>query len=146
VTHWLLVSDEHNFETSRSINFEIAAMKTRWKKAAGEVRPGDTIFFYLTGLQVIAGESKVLSEAYYDDTTTIWTCSTPGEMYPWRFKTEPVISRHAGEYAPVKDFIANYEYATKWPPNRSSLAFQGNVHRLNDHDYELIHTHLLQKN
>lgn len=116
-------------------------MKTRWKKAAGEVRPGDTVFFYLTGLQVIAGESKVLSEAYYDDASMIWTCSTPGELYPWRFNTEPVITDN---HVSVKDFIAEYQYATKWPPNRSSLAFQGNVHRLNDHDYELIHAHLLK--
>jgi len=141
--HWLLVGSESNYLVSKDRNFNVAGMKARWKKAASEVRPGDTVFFYLIGLQVIAGECKVSSEAYFDE-SPIWDCTKLDEQYPWRFNTEPVVMREPGNYLSVKDFLAEYEYAKKWSPQRSSLAFQGNVHRLNDHDYELIHRHLLR--
>ena len=139
--HWLLVGSESNWLLSKDRNFDVAGMKERWKKAASEVKPGDTVFFYLIGLQVIAGECKVTSDSFYDD-SPIWDCTKPDEQYPWRFTTKPMVIREQGKYLSIKDFIADYEYAKKWSPQRFSLAFQGNVHRLNDHDYQLIHQHL----
>ena len=142
--HWLLVGSESNYLLSKERNFNVAGMKARWKKAASEVRPGDTVFFYLIGLQVIAGECAVISETYFDE-SPIWDCTKLDEQYPWRFKTSPTIVRQPGNYLAVKDFLPEYEYARKWSPQRYSLAFQGNVHRLNEHDYELIHE-MLEKN
>ena len=140
--HWLLVGSESNWLLSKERGYNVAGMKARWKKAASEVRPGDTVLFYLIGLQVIAGECNVTGEAYYDE-SPIWDCTKVDEQYPWRFPTEPVAIREQGSYLSVKDFLADYKYATKWTPQRWTLAFQGNVHRLNDHDYELIHNQLL---
>ena len=141
--HWLLVGSESNFDLSRERGFDVAGMKQRWKNAASEVRPGDTLFFYLVGLQVIAGECKVVGETYYDE-SPIWDCTKPDEQYPWRFPAEPTNIGDKDDYLSIKDFLPDYEYAKKWSPQRASLAFQGNVHRLNDHDYKLIHTHLLK--
>lgn len=138
MTHWLLVSSPENFETSRKRGFDIAGMKTRWKKAAAEVQVGDTVFFYTTGLKAIAGEAKVVGESFFDE-SVIWESSKVGEVYPWRFPIELVKSRENGAYLPVIDFLADYENARKWPEKNWTLAFQGNVHRLNDHDYKLIH-------
>jgi hypothetical protein len=140
--HWLLVGSESNYILSKERGFSVAGMKQRWKKAASEVQVGDTVFFYLIGLQVIAGECKVVGDSYFDE-SPIWDCTKVDEQYPWRFPTEPVIMREPGSYLSIKDFLPEYEYAQKWTPQRFSLAFQGNVHRLNDHDYELIHAHLL---
>ncbi len=137
--HWLLVGSESNFILSKERGFNVSGMKARWKKAAGEVRPGDTVFFYLIGLQVIAGECLVTGEAYFDE-SPIWDCTKIDEQYPWRFPTKPTLIREQGKYLSIKDFIAEYEYAQRWSPQRYSLAFQGNVHRLKDHDYELIHS------
>ncbi len=141
--HWLLVGSESNWLLSQERGFTVAGMKARWEKAAGEVKPGDTVFFYLIGLQVIAGECTVTGETYYDE-SPIWDCTKVDEQYPWRFPTEPAVIREQSNYLSVKDFLPDYEYATKWTPQRWTLAFQGNVHRLNDHDYELIHAHLLK--
>ncbi|MEO7364360.1 MAG: hypothetical protein ABIV43_02525 [Candidatus Saccharimonadales bacterium] len=140
--HWLLVGSESNWLLSRERGFNLAGMKARWKKAAGEVRPGDTVFFYLIGLQVIAGECLVTGDSYFDD-SPIWDCTKIDEQYPWRFATEPTVIREPDDYLSVKDFLTEYEYAQRWSPQRSSLAFQGNVHRLNDRDYQLIHAHLI---
>lgn len=138
MTHWLLVSSPDNFETSRARGFDIAGMKTRWKKAAGEVQPGDTVFFYLTGVKSIGGEAKVTGEAYFDDATKIWESTKPGEAYPWRFPVEMLNARAKENYLLVESFLADYQNAKKWSPEHWTLAFQGNVHRLNDHDYTLI--------
>lgn len=141
MTHWLLVSSPENFETSRARGFDIAGMKSRWKNAANEVRVGDSVFFYVTGLKAIAGEAKVVGESYFDESLT-WESTKPGEVYPWRFPIELVTARDHGDYLPVVDFLSDYENARKWPAKNWTLAFQGNVHRLNDHDYQLIHDFL----
>ncbi|MBC7581649.1 EVE domain-containing protein [Aeromicrobium sp.] len=138
MTHWLLVSSPANFETSRGRGFDVAGMKKRWAKAASEVRPGDTVFFYATGLKAIAGEAVATGEAYFDE-TVIWESTKLGEYYPHRFPVDLVKAREADEYLPVETFLTEYENARKWPAKNWTLAFQGNVHRLNDHDYKLIH-------
>ncbi len=138
MTHWLLVSSADNFETSRARGFDIAGMKNRWRKAAEEIEAGDTVFFYLTGVKAIGGEAKVVGPSYFDE-TKVWESTKPGEAYPWRFPIELVKARDSQNYLPVVDFLDNYENARKWPAKNWTLAFQGNVHRLNDHEHKLIH-------
>lgn len=138
MTHWLLVSSPDNFETSRARGFDISGMKTRWRKAAGEVQVGDTVFFYLTGVKSIGGEAVVTGPAY-EDYEKIWESTKPDEVYPHRFSIEISKVRPKGDYLKVEDFLDQYEYARRWPVKNWTLAFQGNVHRLGDADYKLIH-------
>lgn len=138
MTHWLLVSSPENFETTRGRGFDVAGMKSRWRKAAGEVQAGDTVFFYVTGLKAIAGEAKVVGEAF-EDHSLIWESTKPGEVYPYRFPIELVKARDDGQYLEVASFIEDYEYAKRWPAKNWTLAFQGNVHRLSEVDYQLLH-------
>lgn len=138
MTHWLLVSSAENFETSRKRGFDLAGMKTRWRKAAAEVEVGDTVFFYLTGIKSIGGEAVVVGPSFFDE-TVIWESTKPGEVYPWRFPVQIVKARQEAKYLAVTEFLDDYENARKWPAKNWTLAFQGNVHRLNDHDFKLIH-------
>lgn len=138
MNHWLLVSSPDNFETSRKRGFDLAGMKTRWRKAAGEVMPDDTVLFYLTGIKAIGGEAKVVGQAF-EEHAKIWESTKPGEDYPHRFPIELVKARDEDNYLLVQDFIEQYEYAKRWPAKNWTLAFQGNVHRLNESDYQLIH-------
>jgi hypothetical protein len=144
MTHWLLVSAPENFEITRTRGFDIAGMKSRWRKAAGEVAEGDTVFFYTTGLKAIAGEATITGPSF-EDHEPIWKSKKEGEVYPFRFPTKLVQARDEGKYLPVADFIDQYEYARRWPAANWTLAFQGNVHRLSDSDYELIHSLLASK-
>jgi hypothetical protein len=137
MTHWLLVSSPDNFETSRARGFDIAGMKTRWRKAAAEIEVGDTVFFYLTGLKSIGGEAVVTGPAY-EDFEKIWESTKPDEVYPHRFPIKISKARPKGDYLKVEDFLDQYEYARRWPVKNWTLAFQGNVHRLGEDDYELI--------
>jgi hypothetical protein len=81
---------------------------------------------------------KVVGTAF-EDTEPLWVGGEPREYFDFRFPTEPVKIRQEGDCLPVKSFLADYQYARKWPPTHWTLAFQGNVHRLGDADYELIH-------
>lgn len=141
MTHWLLVSSAENFETSRSRGFDVAGMKTRRRKSALDVKPGDTVFFYLTKVKAIGGEAQVMGEMH-EDREPIWESSKPDEVYPWRFAIKPVLIRDKDDYVPVESFIQNLEYAKRWPAENWTLAFQGNVHKLAEADYNLIHNAL----
>ena len=138
MTHWLLVSSQDNFETSRARGFDVAGMKTRRRKSALDVKPGDTVFYYLTKVKSIGGESVVMGEMY-EDREPIWESTKPDEVYPWRFPVEIKKARDKDDYLPVESFIQQLEYAKRWPAENWTLAFQGNVHKLSDEDYELIH-------
>ena len=138
MTHWLLVNSPSNFELTRERGFDVVGMKQRWRKAAMEVEAGDTVFYYLTGAMAIGGETKVTG-AVYEMHDIIWPCNHPGEHYPWRMPTELVKARDKDDYLPVRQFIDHYEYARRWTPEHWTLAFQGNVHRLGEADYQLIH-------
>jgi hypothetical protein len=139
MTHWLLVSSQDNFETSRAHGFDVAGMKTRRRKSALDVKSGDTIFYYLTKVKSIGGEALVTGEMY-EDREPIWESNKPDEVYPWRFTVEIKKARDKDDYLPVELFIQQLEYAKRWPAENWTLAFQGNVHKLSDQDYKLIHT------
>lgn len=138
MTHWLLVSSQENFETSRARGFDVAGMKTRRRKSALDVRPGDTVFYYLTKVKSIGGEAVVTGEMY-EDREPIWESNKPDEVYPWRFPVTIKKARNKDDYLPVESFIQQLEYAKRWPAENWTLAFQGNVHKLSDDDYQLIH-------
>ncbi|GAC1392367.1 MAG: hypothetical protein NVSMB46_08040 [Candidatus Saccharimonadales bacterium] len=138
MTHWLLVSSLENFEISRSRGFDIAGMKSRWRKAAQEVAIQDTVFFYITGIKAIGGEA-VVTGISYEDQETIWRSNKPNEVYPHRFPIRPLKILGSEDFLLVESFLPKYDYAKRWPLKNWTLAFQGNVHRLGEKDYQLIH-------
>jgi len=137
-THWLLVSSPENFEVSRARGFDIAGMKSRHRRKAELVKPGDTVFFYLVGLKAIGGVAEVTGTTYEDD-SHIWDSRKAGEEYPFRFPIKPVaIIEEAKDFVPVFEFLDALEYPRRWPRENWTLAFQGNVHKLSDADYTIL--------
>jgi hypothetical protein len=135
---WLLVSSPENFEVSRSRGFDIAGMKSRQRKKAEAVQAGDTVFFYLTGMKAIAGLAEVTG-TFYEDHSHIWDSKKAAEEYPFRFSINPVaIIPDPGDFVAVEVFIDELEYVQRWPRENWTLAFQGNVHRLSEPDYNLL--------
>jgi len=136
-TNWLLVSAPENFETSRKRGFDIAGMKSRHRKKAEKVKAGDRVIYYLTQVKAVGGISEATGP-YYESDEHIWTSSKEGEEYPFRFPVKPLYIRDKDDYVPMVDLVPSLEYVKRWPPEHWTLAFQGNVHVLSDHDYELI--------
>lgn len=136
-TYWMLVSSAENFETSRARGFDLAGMKSRHGKKAAEVRPGDKVLFYLTGVMAFGGAAEVTGEATYSE-EPIWTSAKQGELYPHRFPIRVEVAAPPGEYASAVDLVKAMQHTKRWPEEHWRLAFQGNVHRLRPGDYELI--------
>jgi hypothetical protein len=137
-THWLLVSSPENFEVSRARGFDIAGMKSRHRKKAETVKAGDTVLFYCVGVKAIAGLAEVTGP-YFEDHSHIWDSRKAGEEYPFRFPIKPlaVIGRRE-DFVTVEDFVDALEYPKRWPRENWTLAFQGNVHKLNEHDFGIL--------
>jgi predicted RNA-binding protein len=137
-TRWLLVSSPENFEVSRQRGFDIAGMKARHRKKAETVKPGDTVFFYLTGIKAIGGLAEVTG-TFFEDATHIWDSRKEGEEYPYRFPIKPVaIIQDSGDFVAVEVFVDELVYVKRWPRENWTLAFQGNVHKLGEEDYQIL--------
>lgn len=137
MTNWLLVSSADNFETSRARGFDIAGMKSRHRKKAERVAPGDRVVYYLVGVKAVGGLAEVTG-TYFEDETNIWESNKPGEVYPFRFPVKLAYAREKGDYLPMETIVHALTYPKRWPPQHWTLAFQGNVHVLSDDDYALI--------
>jgi hypothetical protein len=136
-TNWLLVSSAENFETSRARGFDIAGMKSRHRRKAERVAPGDRVLFYLTVVKSIGGVAEVTGE-FYEDNAHVWDSNKPGEEYPYRFPIVMQKARDEGDYLPLDALVRSLEYPRRWPAANWTLAFQGNVHVLSDDDFQRI--------
>jgi hypothetical protein len=137
-THWLLVSSPENFEVSRTRGFDIAGMKSRHRRKAETIKAGDTVFFYVTGLKAVGGLAEATGP-YYEEDEHIWDSKKEGEEYPFRFPIQPVaIIAHPSDFVAVEEFVDALEYPRRWPRENWTLAFQGNVHKLSEHDFKIL--------
>lgn len=139
-TYWVIVGSPENFAATRERGFTVQGVKSRHRRKAEQMRPGDKLIYYLTGVKGFGGIATVTSE-YFEDHTPIWRSKDPkkaAEDYPYRVEIEPDVILPEGEYVPAEPLARAMEYTQKWPPSNWTLAFQGNVHKVNQHDYELI--------
>jgi hypothetical protein len=140
-THWLLVSSQENFEVSRARGFDIAGMKSRHRKKAETVAVGDTVFFYMVGVQAVGGVAEVTG-SYYEEHSHIWDSRKEGEEYPFRFPIKPLVILEKDQFVAMADLMPALEYPKRWPEAHWKLAFQGNVHKLSNDDFNIIKTAL----
>jgi hypothetical protein len=114
-------------------------MKSRHIRKAEKVRPGDRVVYYATGLMAFAGCFTVTSP-FYESHEPLFTSKKDGEDYPYRFSVQPDAVLPAGEFVPATTILSELEFAKKWPAANWHLAFQGNVHSLNERDFATIET------
>ncbi len=137
MTNWMLVSSPENFETSRARGFDVAGMKSRHRKKAEKVQPGDRVLFYLTGLQAFGGLATATG-TYYNAEEPIWISKKDGEQYPFRFPITPDVILQPDQFVKAVDLLPRLEWVKKWPVANWQLAFQGNVHALTEQDFAAI--------
>lgn len=137
--YWLTVGSRENFEISRARGFDVLGIKSTHRKKATQIRPGDRVLYYLTGLMVLAGSVTVRS-AMVEDQTPIWTCSSvkngQPEVYPYRFAIVPtLIPADEQGFLPVQAIREDLIYLQKWPAKNWTLGFQGNLHQWPEADF-----------
>jgi predicted RNA-binding protein with PUA-like domain len=144
--YWILVGSAENLEATQAHGFTVQGFKSRHRKKAEAMRPGDRLVYYVTGVQGFAAIARVTSDAF-EDHTPIWKSKDPkkaAEDYPWRVQIEPEIALPPGVYLSAEDIALQLHHVQKWPKDHWRLAFQGQLHRIDEHDYELIRTALVQ--
>jgi hypothetical protein len=139
-TYWIIVGSTDNFAKTRDLGFTKHGIKSRHRKKAEKMKPGDKFIFYLTGVKRFAGIATVESE-YFEEHTRIWSAGDPkkaDEDYPFRVQISADIILPEGQEIEAEPLARQMHYATKWPAANWTLAFQGNVHVIGEADYALI--------
>lgn len=138
--YWIIVGAPGNFEKTRELGFSIQGMKSRHRKKAERMKPGDKIAYYITGRKAFAAISTVTSQ-YFESHEPIWKSADPkkdAEDYPFRVETQLEVALPESEFVDAEPIARQMEYASKWPAANWTLAFQGNVHEINASDFALI--------
>lgn len=143
-TNWIIVGSPDNFDATRRLNFTVQGIKSRHRKKAESMKPGDRIVWYITGLKAFAGFATITS-TYYEDHTPIWKSRDPkkdAEDYPYRVNIQPDVVLDDSAFIPAEPIARQMTYVSKWPAANWTLAFQGNVHKIDDDDFALIESAL----
>jgi predicted RNA-binding protein len=135
---WILTGSPENFEATSERGFRVIGMKERRRNLGEQMEPGDHIVFYLTRVKAFGAIVRITGEMY-EDRTKIWP-GKPGmaDPYPWRFETEPELVLDEADWVPVEELARDLEHVRKWPAEHWTLAFQGQLRTVSDHDAELI--------
>jgi predicted RNA-binding protein len=136
---WIQVGSPDNFEVLRERKFDVCAFKASRRKQSGEMQPGDRIVYYLTKEVLFGGIVEVTGEMF-EDTSDIGLRSAgkPGEDYPFRIDTKPVVIPDQGNYIDVREITDLLDKTRKLGPKKLGMAFRGNLHKISDEDYAEI--------
>jgi hypothetical protein len=66
-----------------------------------------------------------------------WLLVSSAENFE-RNRAEPVITLEPQDYLPAEPLARELRYTKRWPAANWTLAFQGNVHELDDTDADLL--------
>ncbi len=146
--HWIIVTSPDNFTRSRNLGWTVQGIKSRHRKKAEQMHAGDTITYYLTGVQAFAGAVEITSDFWEAHDMPIWESKDPkkvGEDYPFRVAIRPVTILDAADWIPALDLVPHMEHPKRWPPEHWRLAFQGNVHKIGDVDQQLLAAALINR-
>lgn len=141
--YWVLVSSADNLQATKERGFTVQGIKSRHRKKAEQMKPGDKLIYYLTGKKMFAATATVTSE-FYEADDLIWTSRNTKrdgspENYPFRVEIEPELVADEDAWIDAEPVARQMIHARKWPAENWTLAFQGNVHNVPNEDYELIH-------
>jgi EVE domain len=145
--YWVIVGSPENFAKTRELGFTIQGMKSRHRKKAERMRPGDKIAYYITGNKSFAGISTITSD-YFESHEPIWKSKDPAkaaEDYPFRVHIEPELILDEDDFVDAEPAARQMEYVSRFQPEYWTLAFQGNVHEISRSDFEVIRRSLAEK-
>jgi hypothetical protein len=132
--YWIIVGSPDNFARTAELGFTVQGMKSRHRKKAERMAPGDKLVWYITGRKAFAGYATITSR-YFESHERVWSSGDPkkaDEDYPFRVEIRPEI------VLPAEGVARQMAYVAKWPAANWTLAFQGNVHVITEGDFKLI--------
>jgi hypothetical protein len=139
-SYWIIVGSPENFAATRAHGFTLQGIKSRHRKKAEQMRSGDRLAWYVTGVKAFGGVGTITSESF-EDHTPIWKSTNKNraaEDYPYRFTIKADTVLPDGEFVEAEPIARTMSYVSKWPAANWTLAFQGNVHKVEADDFALI--------
>jgi hypothetical protein len=135
---WILTGSPENFAATRDTGFTVIGLKERNRARALQIEPGDRIVLYLTRVKAFGAAIKVTGELF-EDRAKIWP-GKPGKVdpYPWRFATEPELVLEEDAWVAAETLAGELEHVAKWPAEHWTLAFQGQIRPVSDHDASVL--------
>jgi predicted RNA-binding protein len=137
MSNWIVVGSAENYEIARERGFDMFGFKDSRRREASSMQKGDKLIFYLIGIMKFGGIANVESEVFEDHTPVFKTEKKPGEDYPFRVRTTPDRVLDREQWLDVKEYAPRLDM-TRSRGEHWRLAFQGNLHKISDADYELI--------
>src|SRR3954454_574377 len=111
---WIIVGSPDNFERTRALGFTVQGLKSRHRKKAEMMKPGDKFAYYLTGRKAFAAIATVTS-GYREEHDRIWASGDPAradEDYPFRLDIEPDVVLVPDEYIDAEPIARQMDYAS----------------------------------
>jgi hypothetical protein len=135
---WILTGSPENYAATEDHGFSVIGLKERNRNRALEIEPRDRIVLYLTRVMALAAAIRVEGELY-EDRTKVWP-GKPGRVdaYPWRFPTSLEVALPAEEWVPAESLADDLEHVQKWPREHWTLAFQGQIRPVSEHDAAVL--------
>lgn len=135
---WVLTGSPDNYAATRAHGYRVIGVKERNRNRALQMAVGDRIVLYLTQVQAIAASIRITGELY-EDRATVWP-GKPGKAdpYPWRFPTEPELIVDEDEWIPAESLVGTLDHIAKWPAEHWTLAFQGQLRIVSEHDTAVL--------
>lgn len=135
---WILTGSPENYGATAEHGFTVIGLKERNRNRALEIEPGDRIVLYLTKVMAFAASIRVEAELF-EERSKIWP-GKPGKAdpYPWRFPTTAEVVLDQSDWVPAESLVDALEHIQKWPREHWSLAFQGQIRPVSDHDARIL--------
>lgn len=133
----MVVTTPENYAATRRRRFTIQGVKSRHRRRAETIAPGDRICWYLVGLGGFAATATVASPVF-EGHEPIWISTGRPDAYPWRFRIRPDTVRRPEHAVPARDLVSRLQFVRPWPATHWRLAFQGNLHEIPAADFSVI--------
>jgi hypothetical protein len=135
---WILTGSPENYAATEAHGFTVIGLKERNRNRALEIEPRDRIVLYLTRVMAFAASIRVEGEMY-EDRAKLWP-GKPGKAdpYPWRFPSSPEVVLREEDWVPADSVADQLEHVKKWPAEHWTLAFQGQIRPVSEHDAEVL--------
>jgi hypothetical protein len=133
----MVVTTPDNYRRTRARRFSVQGVKTRHRRKAERVAPGDRLCWYLTGVGGFVATATVTS-AMFEDQKRIWVSTRRADPYPWRFRIARAVVRDPDDAIPAASLVDRLAFTRRWPRAHWRLAFQGNLHEIGRRDFRVI--------
>jgi predicted RNA-binding protein len=142
-TDYIIVTSPENWAKTAEHGWQLLGLKSTRTGQAAKIKPGDRVIAYATGRKRFLAALEVTSELFIDHTPVWGSAKKPGEDYPHRFQTRPLIVLAEDEQLDAFAVARRLEFTKRWGEH-ISLAFQGNIRPIPTGDFDLIYAEMEQ--